>query len=67
MAFLKTTKTFKNSTLDCEICKENDRVKVVGIFDDDGEWLEEYGLCGQQKCRDELFDLTIGGTDGDRQ
>ncbi len=66
MPFLKTTKTFKNSILDCEICLENFRTKVVGVFMDDGEWVEEYGLCDQDKCRKELTELTIGDTPGDR-
>ena len=60
--FLKTTHTFKNSVRLCEICEDQPRTKVVGVFLDDGEWVEEYGLCGRKQCRIELKEMTIGGS-----
>lgn len=60
MASIKTVKTLKTSKRTCEVCQCRIRESVVGVFDDDGRLLEEYGLCREQKCRAGLAELTIG-------
>ena len=65
MPYLKTTKLIKHSVRDCEECKENRRTRVVGLFNDDGEWLEEYGLCDSVECFETVQEHTVGDGQND--